>query len=44
MVSEIAREHGGRVALDRGPHRTVAVLELPLASLPVPVLAAAEPR
>jgi signal transduction histidine kinase len=43
LVSEIAREHGGRVALDRGPQRTVAVLELPLASLPVPVLAGAAP-
>jgi signal transduction histidine kinase len=44
LVADIAREHGGRFALDRGPRRTTAVLELPLASLPVPALAAAQSR
>jgi two-component system sensor histidine kinase TctE len=44
IVSEIAREHGGRFALDRGPRTTTAVLELPLASLPVPASAPARAR
>jgi signal transduction histidine kinase len=44
LVSEIAREHGGRFALDRGSRTTTAVLELPLASLPVPAPALAPAR
>jgi signal transduction histidine kinase len=44
IASEIAHEHGGRVSLELGPPATVAALELPLASLPVPALATAPPR
>ena len=44
LVARIAREHGGAFELDRGPLRTTATLELPLATLPVPALPAAAPR
>ena len=44
LVSEIAREHGGRFGLDRGTRTTTAVLELPLASLPIPGPAPARAR
>jgi len=35
LVAEVAREHGGSFALDPGSETTTAVLELPLASLPL---------
>jgi signal transduction histidine kinase len=41
VVAGVAAEHGGRFAIHRGHRGTVAVLELPLASLPVPALAGA---
>jgi signal transduction histidine kinase len=41
IVAAIAADCGGRFALERGPDGTVAVLELPLASLPLPVVRAA---
>jgi signal transduction histidine kinase len=41
VVAGVAAEHGGRFAIRRGTDGTVAVLELPLASLPVPALAGA---
>jgi two-component system, OmpR family, sensor histidine kinase TctE len=41
IVAAIASECGGRFAIDRGGDGTVAVLELPLASLPLPVARAA---
>ena len=44
LVAAIAREHGGRFQLDPGPRSTRAVLELPLASLPLPGPAPAAAR
>jgi signal transduction histidine kinase len=41
IVAAIAADCGGRFALERGPDGTVAVLELPLASLPLPAARAA---
>jgi signal transduction histidine kinase len=41
IVAAIAADCGGRFAIDRGPDGTVAVLELPLASLPLPAARAA---
>lgn len=38
VVAAIAAEHGGRFAIHRGRDGTRAVLELPLASLPLPAL------
>jgi signal transduction histidine kinase len=37
IISAVAAEHGGRFDLRRGPGRTEAVLELPLAPSPLPV-------
>jgi signal transduction histidine kinase len=41
VVASIAAEHGGRFAINRDPRGTVAVLELPIASPPLPVARAA---
>jgi len=41
IVASVAAEHGGSFAIRRGPSGTAAVLELPLASLPLPALATA---
>jgi signal transduction histidine kinase len=42
IVAETARAHGGRFTLEPGPAGTIAAIELPLASLPAPSLAAAD--
>jgi signal transduction histidine kinase len=44
IVAETARLHGGRFTLEPGRTGTIAAIELPLASLPAPILAAAERR
>ena len=41
IVAAVAADCGGRFAIHRGPDGTVAVLELPLASLPLPAARAA---
>jgi signal transduction histidine kinase len=41
VVAAIAADCGGRFAFDRGPDGTVAMIELPLASLPLPAARAA---
>jgi signal transduction histidine kinase len=44
LVAEIAREHGGTFELDAGSETTTAILEIPLASLPLPAPAPSRAR